>query len=160
MLLLKYYLDSQIFKNLKQIFWITKKELRILVSRRWQILKKTNQFFREIYPSFFSLKKKMLIIQTLDGSRSMKHSKVANIMQSFTLVLWKVLNIRLLEQKEFIITFPKINMFNILENTVEATRTKSYMKKIEFWQEIKTASPLRYIQSQKLRCFLVQETVL
>ena len=160
MLRLKYYLASRIFKNSKQIFWITKKELKILISRRWQILKKTNLFFREIYLSFFSSKKKMSIIQTLDGSRSMKHSKVANIMQSCTLVLWTVLNIRLLEQKEFIIIFQKTNLFNILENMVGETKTKNYMKKIEFWQEIKMAFLQRYIQSLKLPCFLVREMVL
>jgi hypothetical protein len=160
MLLLKYCLVLQIFRNLKQIFWITKKELKILISKKWQIRKKTNPFFREIYLSFSSSKKKMSIIQILDGLRSMKHSKVANTTQLFTLVLWKVQNIKLLEQKEFIIIFQKTNLCNILENMVEETRTKNFMKKIEFWQEIKMAFLQRYIQSQKLQCFSVQEMVL
>ena len=160
MLLLKYCLVLQIFRNLKQIFWITKKELKILISKKWQIRKKTNPFFREIYPSFSSSKKKMSIIQILDGLRSMKHSKVANTTQLFTLVLWKVQTIKLLEQKEFIIIFQKTNLCNILENMVEETRTKNFMKKIEFWQEIKMAFLQRYIQSLKLQCFSVQEMVL
>ena len=157
MLLSKYYLDSQIFKNLNKIFWITKKELRILISRKWLILEKMFAFFKEIYLSFFSWKKKMSIIQI--GWKSMKHNKVANTMQLFTLVLWKELNIRLLERKEFIIIFQKINLSNILENTEGATRTKNYMRKIEFLQEIKMGFRLRYIQNLRLLCFSVQEIV-
>jgi hypothetical protein len=158
MLLSKYYLDSQIFKNLNKIFWITKKEPRILISRKWLILEKMFLFFKEIYLSFFSWKKKMSIIQI--GWKSMKHSKVANTMQLFTLVLWKELNIRLLERKEFIIIFQKINLSSILENTEGATRTKNYMRKIEFLQEIKMDFRLRYTQNLRLLCFSVQEIVL
>jgi hypothetical protein len=115
---------------------------------------------REIYLSSIKLKKKMSIIQTLDGLRNMKHSKEVNITQLFTLVHWKVLNTKSLELKEFIIIFQKINFCNILKNMEEEIRTKNYMKKIEFWQEIKMAIQQRYIQSLKLPCFLVQEMVL